>query len=1235
MSHQNAKLLNDLAAQRILIIDGAMGTMIQQYHLSENDFRGDRFVNHPKLLKGNNDLLNLTRPDLIEKIHLQYFEAGANIVETNTFNATSIAQADYGLSELAFEINKSAASIAQSAKNKFKAKNPDHPCFVAGAIGPTNKTASMSSDVNAPGARQVVFDELVAAYDEQLRGLIAGGIDLVLVETSFDTLNLKAAIFAIKTYFEKNPEKEVPLSLSVTITDASGRTLSGQTIEACWYAIRHAQPFSVGINCALGADQMRPFLAELSASADCLVSCYPNAGLPNPLSPTGYDQTPDELALAIAEFADAGFLNLVGGCCGTTPEHIKAIAQATKNLSPRNKPKPQQAMLLSGLLPLKLAGEKIPFVMIGERTNIMGSPKFAKLIKEDNFEAAVSIARQQVESGANVLDICFDDDLLDAAFCMEKFLRLLGAEPDIASVPFMLDSSKFSVLETGLKNVQGKCIVNSISLKEGEATFLKQAETIKKYGAAVVVMAFDEKGQAATCDEKVRILHRAYELLTNKIGFDPNDIIFDPNVLTIATGMSEHDNYAVDFIEAIRILKQKCPGARISGGISNLSFSFRGVNPVREAIHSVFLYHAISAGLDMGIVNAGMLEVYDQIEPKLRELVEDVVLNRHPGATEKLLEHADSLRGKNNIRKETTKDVWRELPLNERISHALVNGITDYIEKDTLEAYEKYVEPLKVIEGPLMGGMEIVGDLFGAGKMFLPQVVKSARVMKKAVAVLLPFMENSKSDTEAKRQSCFVIATVKGDVHDIGKNIVAVVLACNNYRVVDLGVMVNCETILKAAKDEKADFIGLSGLITPSLDEMIHVVQEAERIGLSVPILIGGATTSAAHTAIKISEHYSAAVVHVKDASRVINICNNLIDVEKSKDYCKELKIEQRDLRDKFLEKQREKTLLSFEQAKANAWKSDWNESIIDPPEKIGIQVFEQVKIETLMEYIDWSPFFWAWQLQGFYPKIFDHAKFGKQARELFEDARKLLAGIIKDNEFQPKAVLGIWPASRHSEDVDIFASIDDFQKKNKLETFHFLRQQRLKEDKTPQMCLSDFIAPIESGLTDYIGAFVVTMGDGVEKLSNRFAAAGDDYSSIMTKALGDRLAEAFAEYLHARYRRQFAFAKNENLTIEQLVKEKYRGIRPAPGYPACPDHSEKLTLWRLLNVEKLTGVSLTENLAMTPASSVCGWYFNHPQAAYFRVGSIGDDQLNSYALRKGVEARIIKKSLSLGLGEV
>ncbi|MCB1199973.1 MAG: methionine synthase [Leptospiraceae bacterium] len=1201
--------LKSALAQRILILDGAMGTMIQRYDLTEEDFRGKRYADHHKPLKGNNDILAITRPDVLEEIHYLYLKAGADILETNTFSSNSISQADYDLQSEVKAINSACATVAKKAIERFEKENPGEIRWLAGAIGPTNRTASMSPDVNNPAFRAVTFDNLVESYTEQAEALIDAGVDFILLETTFDTLNLKAGIFALENIF-KHRKRRLPISLSVTITDASGRTLSGQTVRAFWNSVSHANPLSVGINCALGASEMKPYMVELSKIAPTYISCYPNAGLPNAFG--GYDETPESFAQEMQVFADAGLINIAGGCCGTSPDHIAALKSAISGKKRRIIPEISKTLRLSGLEPLELSADS-GFQMIGERTNVTGSPKFKKLIVADDFDSALEIARQQVESGANMIDINFDEALLDSEACMTRFLNLVASEPDIARVPIVIDSSKWSVLEAGLKCAQGKCIVNSISLKEGEETFIELAKLVHQYGAAAIIMAFDENGQAATKEDKIRICQRAYKLATEVAGLPAEDIIFDPNILTVATGMSEHNNYALDFIEAIPEIKKLCPGARISGGVSNISFSFRGNNPVREAMHSAFLYHAIKAGMDMGIVNAGMLAVYEEIPPDLLQLVEDVLLNRSPDATEKLITFAETFVSEGKKVDNSLKNEWRKDPVEKRLAHSLVKGIDEFVETDVEEARQKHDRPLHVIEGPLMDGMRIVGDLFGAGKMFLPQVVKSARVMKKAVAYLLPYMEAEKTAAnDTSEQTTVLLATVKGDVHDIGKNIVGVVLSCNNYRVVDLGVMIPCEKILEEAKKIKADVIGLSGLITPSLDEMSYVASEMEKGGFTVPLLIGGATTSAAHTAVKIAPKYQQPVIHVVDASLVTGVLSSLFNEKERENYVKSVRQNQEQLQEEFYEKQGKRTLLSLETARSQRFESNWQELEISVPKDLERHVIEPT-LETLVDYIDWSPFFMAWDLRGRFPRILEDEVVGEQAKELYSDAQELLQQIIQKKAFKLRGVFQFFKANSHGDDVVIETN------EGKSQTFHFLRQQRDKETDKTSFCLADYIAPTDSGKTDYLGAFVVTAGHGADEFSKIFEKDNDDYNAIMAKALADRFAEAFAEYMHKQIRDFCKFGESENFTINDLIQEKYRGIRPAPGYPACPDHTEKRKLFDLIEAEKTTGVTLTENFAMYPAASVSGLYFNHPASKYFAVGKIGEDQITDYAKRKNI----------------
>ncbi len=1186
--------LENIFKERVLILDGAMGTMVQLHKLLEADYRGERFKNHPRDLKGNNDLLVITKPEVIYDIHYKYLEAGADIIETNTFNGTSIAQLDYGFEKCVYEMNFAAARLAKKACEDYQ-RLTGKRTFVAGAIGPTNKTASLSPDVNNPGYRAVSFDELKEAYKEQTIALLDGGVDILLPETTFDTLNLKAALVAIAEVEEERRQK-YPLMLSVTITDLSGRTLSGQTVEAFWNSVRHSKPLSVGINCALGAKDMHPYIRELSRISDCYISCYPNAGLPNPLSPTGYDETPESLAYQLGLMAEEGLVNLVGGCCGTTPAHIKVIAQKMQSTKARSRPEITSGLRLSGLEPFNLKDQTVrSFVMVGERTNVTGSPKFAKLIKEDRYDEALTVARSQVENGANVLDVNFDEGMIDGPKAMTRFLSLLAAEPDVSKVPVMVDSSKWEVLEAGLKCLQGKSIVNSISLKEGETEFLRQAKLIHRYGAAVVVMAFDEQGQAVTQKDKVRICQRAYKLLVEKIGFVPEDIIFDANILTVATGMDEHNNYAVDFIEAVQEIKEKCPGVYTSGGISNLSFSFRGNNKVREAMHAVFLYHAFKAGLDMGIVNAGMLEVYEEVDPVLRNLVEAVVLNKSAQASEDLLAIAEKYKEDKSVKKEHTEDEWRSLPLQERITHALVKGIDTHIAEDAEIARSQLGRSLDVIEGPLMNGMKVVGKLFGEGKMFLPQVVKSARVMKKAVAYLEPFMEEEKrGNTSLEGQGTVVMATVKGDVHDIGKNIVSVVLACNGYKVIDLGVMTSVQTILKSAQDHKAGFIGLSGLITPSLDEMAFDLQEFEREGLKIPILIGGATTSKIHTAVKLDPFYSGPVLHVADASLVVEVCNKLTSPNTKEKYAAEAKALNTSLRANYLSTLDATESVTLEEARKMKFQSDWSQVDIARPSCTGVWEVP-VSLAEVAEYIDWSPFFWAWELKGTYPNILKSEKYGEEARKLHQDAISMLAKLVKENRVQPKSLVGVFEAKSKDENVFVYEGGQPIEK------LHFDRQRRKKvANNGIHFSLADFIVPEGHERKDHIGLFAVTTGAVIDQIAKEYEANHDDYSSILVKAIGDRIAEALAEYTHQYMRKQFGLS--ENLSKEDLIAEKYRGIRPAPGYPACPDHSEKTKIWKLLKVSETIGIGLTENYAMNPPASVCGYYFMSPDAKYFAV---------------------------------
>ncbi|QWF70847.1 methionine synthase [Methylomonas paludis] len=1217
----NQPLIQHLS-QRILLLDGAMGTMIQRYKLAEKDYRGSRFADWPTDLKGNNDLLVLTRPDIISAIHRAYLHAGADIVETNTFNATQVAMADYQMEALAYEINVAAARLAKQAAEEFTALTPDKPRFVAGVLGPTNRTSSMSPDVNDPGFRNITFDDLVATYTEATLGLIEGGADIILIETVFDTLNAKAAIFAVAETFDKLGYK-LPVMISGTITDASGRTLSGQTVAAFWASLKHIQPISIGFNCALGAKELRQYIEELSGICDTYISAHPNAGLPNEFGE--YDETPEEMAAELADWAASGYLNIIGGCCGTSPDTIRAIAEAVSAYPPRQIPELPKRCLLSGLEPMTIGPDSL-FVNVGERTNVTGSAAFKKLIIEENYEAALDVAKQQVENGAQIIDINMDEGMLDSKAAMVRFLHLIAAEPDIAKVPVMLDSSKWDILEAGLKCIQGKGIVNSISLKEGEASFIKQAQLVRRYGAAVIVMAFDEQGQADTQTRKIEICQRAYQILTQQIGFPAEDIIFDPNIFAVGTGIDEHNNYGVDFIEATRVIKQTLPHALISGGVSNVSFSFRGNNPVREAIHAVFLYHAINAGMDMGIVNAGQLAIYADIPLELRDIVENVILNRRNDATEKLLEIADKYRGSGQaVRQETLE--WRDWPVDKRLEYALVKGITDFIDADTEEARLAAEKPLHVIEGPLMAGMNVVGDLFGEGKMFLPQVVKSARVMKKAVAYLLPYMDSA-TDGERQTNGKMLIATVKGDVHDIGKNIVAVVLQCNNYEVIDLGVMTPAETILRTAKELNVDIIGLSGLITPSLDEMVHVAKEMQRQGFTIPLLIGGATTSRAHTAVKIAPNYSGASVYVSDASRCVGVVGALLSPEMQADYIEKTRAEYAVVRERHQGRHAKNQQHDLVKARQNKFDHAGHQP--QKPEFLGHQGIDQLPLEVLAPYIDWTPFFQTWELSGHYPEILTDKVVGSEAVKLFADAQAMLKQIISEKWLTAKAVIGFFPANSFDDDIIVYT---DDSRTQQREVLHHLRQQNVKTPGRPNYCLADFIAPVDSGIADYIGGFAVTTGIGIETKLAEFAAQHDDYSAIMLKALADRLAEAFAEYLHLQVRKQhWGYAAEESHDHTALIAEAYQGIRPAPGYPACPDHTEKAKLFDLLDVSRQTTIELTESFAMSPASSVSGWYFAHPGAQYFNVGKIEQDQLHDYARRKGLNVEVAERWLSAHL---
>ena len=1269
----NAELLKKALCERIVIIDGAMGTTIRTYGLGEAEIRGERFQDSKKDLKNNGDLYSLTQPATIGDIHRRFLEAGADIIETNTFSATSIGQSEFFvddprehsgrkdpafyqgvienkfLNDLAWEINEQSAKQCREWCDRI-ANKTGRPRFVAGAVGPLTVSLSNSPDADDAGFRVCTFDQVKTAYTHQIRGLIAGGSDILLVETIFDSLNAKAALVAIQEVFEQD-KKILPIMISAAVGRGGETMISAQTIEAYWNAMKHVKPIAIGLNCSLGPDLMRPFLAELAEKSDTAISCYPNAGLPNPLSPTGFDLKPEDMGNFLGEFAASNLINIAGGCCGNTPEHIAAIAKALANKPPREK-KSETKFSTGTAIPLRLSGSQPftqqigQFIMIGERTNVAGSPKFAKLIKENKYEEAVAVARQQVENGANIIDICMDEGMIDGVAAMTRFLQLLGSEPEVAKVPFMVDSSKWDVIEAGLKCVQGKGIVNSISMKEGETKFREHARKVLKYGAAVVVMAFDEQGQAGTLADKIRICERAYKILVDEVGFPPEDIIFDPNILTVGTGIEEHNNYAVDFIEATRWIKNNLPHAKVSGGVSNVSFGFRGNNPVREAMHSAFLYHAIKAGMDMAIVNAGMLEVYEEIEPELKELVEDVLLNRRPDATERLVNFGEKLKAASagtTVSDKKVEEEWRKGTVEERLSHSLVKGIDAYIDADTAEALAKYGKPLTVIEGPLMAGMSVVGDLFGAGKMFLPQVVKSARVMKKSVAYLTPFMEAEKAAMVArgevvKAQGKIILATVKGDVHDIGKNIVGVVLACNNYEVIDLGVMVPCEKILERAKLEKADIIGLSGLITPSLDEMVHVAREMERTGFKVPLLIGGATTSRAHTAVKVAQHYTEPVVHVLDASRAVPVVSNLLSKDGKAPFVKQLRDDYEKLRAQHAGSAVK--LLSLEAARDNAPKLKYDD--LPKPEFTGIRTLSSenfspgkcdcgsshghagafsMSIAELVPFIDWTPFFHTWELRGVYPKILQHEKHGEEATKLFADAQKMLADFVANKSLKLQAVYGLFPANAVGDDVEVYTN---GSRKHLRTKFHFLRQQIEKGDGTPNYCLADFIAPKQQPAAssqeseDFIGAFAVTSGHGLKEIVEKFKAAHDDYNAILAEAIADRLAEAFAEFLHKRVRDEWGFGKLEKLTTADLIAEKYRGIRPAAGYPACPDHTEKAILWDLLDVEKHAGITLTESFAMWPGSSVSGLYFAHPDSKYFAVGKLGKDQVEDLAQRKG-----------------
>jgi 5-methyltetrahydrofolate--homocysteine methyltransferase len=1224
--------IEEILKQRIVIIDGSMGALLFSKKLEDADYRGERFKNHPFEVKNDADILTLTQPQMIADIHAAYLEAGADIIETNTFTATRISQTEYGMQEFVTEMNVESAKLAKRVVAEFMVKEPSRPRFVAGAIGPLNKTLSMSVDTNDPGKREVTFDEVMESYYEQVCGLMEGGVDLLLPETTFDTLNLKAALFAIQKYFDEGGRR-VPVMASLFMAQG-GRTLTGQTVEAFWNSISHAPLFSVGLNCSMGPDLMRPHIEELAQIAPIYVSAYPNAGLPAPLEPTGFELKPADMVPELRSWAENGWLNFVGGCCGTTPEHIRMIAEAVKDCKPRVVPTRESYTRLSGLEALTLRPDT-NFISIGERTNVTGSPKFAKLILAGDYEAALSVAQQQVENGANIIDINMDEGLLDGEKAMTTFLNLVGPDDSISKVPIMIDSSKWSVIEAGLKCIQGKGIVNSISMKEGEEKFIEQARLVRRYGAAVVVMAFDETGQADTFERKIEICERAYKILTEQVGFPPQDIIFDPNILTVATGIEEHNNYAVNFIEATRWIKQNLPGAKVSGGVSNISFSFRGNNVVREAMHSAFLYHAIKAGMDMGIVNAGMLSVYEEIPKDLLELVEDVLLNRRPDATERLLAFAETVKGEKG-KVQVKDDAWRKGPVEERLSHALVKGIADYIEADVEEARQKYPKPLHVIEGPLMDGMNIVGDLFGAGKMFLPQVVKSARVMKKAVAVLLPYMEAEKLAAGGEHQSAgkVLMATVKGDVHDIGKNIVGVVLGCNNYEVIDLGVMVPCEKILRTARELDVDIIGLSGLITPSLDEMSHVAREMEREGFTLPLLIGGATTSRAHTAIRIAPNYSQPVVHVLDASRAVGVVSNLLSDDLKSEFAAQNLRDQEEQKRIYAARQEQRETVSIAEARRRRVSIAWRSEDIPQPSFLGVRVLNDYPLDKLVPYIDWSPFFHTWEMRGRYPAIFEdetqvgETTVGAEARQLYEDGVSLLNRIVKEKLLTARGVFGFFPANAVGDDVELYT---DETRSEPLTTFHFLRQQSDKGADQSNFCLADYVAPKSTSLPDHLGLFAVSM-HGIEDLVAEFIREHDDYNKIIAQALADRLAEAFAEHLHKIARIEWGYGQDESLTNEELIRERYRGIRPAPGYPACPDHTEKRALFDLLQAEENAGICLTESFAMYPASAVSGFYFSHPESRYFPVGKIERDQVEDYAVRKGMDLKTVERWLAPNL---
>lgn len=1211
--------LKQLLYQRIMLLDGGMGTMIQSYRLQEDDYRGKRFQDFPHPLKGNNDLLSLTQPHIITEIHRAYLDAGADFIETNSFNSTAISLADYHMSHLAYELNFASARLARNITDEVTKLTPEKPRFVIGILGPTNRTASLSPDVNDPGFRNITFVELVNSYDEAIRGLVEGGAHILMVETIFDTLNCKAALFAIEKFFSKNGIR-LPVMISGTITDASGRTLSGQTTQAFWHSVRHAKPFCIGLNCALGPAALRPYIEELSMIADTHISIHPNAGLPNAFGE--YDETPEQMALVLKEFADRGFLNVIGGCCGTTPSHIQAFAEVVKAIPSRKVPILSKACRLSGLEPLIIDDDSL-FVNIGERTNVTGSLRFAELIRNDDYGKALEVARDQVINGAQIIDVNMDEGMLDAEAAMVKFLNLIAAEPEIARVPVMIDSSKWSVIEAGLRCIQGKGIVNSISLKDGEEAFIEKATLALHYGAAIVVMAFDEEGQADSEERKIAICQRSYHVLVNQVGFPPEDIIFDPNIFAIATGILEHNEYAIAFINATRRIKQLLPHALISGGVSNISFSFRGNNAIREAIHAVFLYHAIQAGMDMGIVNAGNLAIYADIPPELLVLIENVLFNRAEDATDRLLEVANSIQGQ--VKNKVEDLSWREKNVSDRLSHALVNGMNQYIIEDAEEARIQLGHPLNVIEGPLMDGMNVVGDLFAAGKMFLPQVVKSARVMKQAVAYLEPFLEADQSTAKSKGK--ILLATVKGDVHDIGKNIVGVVLRCNSYDIIDLGVMVSCEKILETAKREKVDIIGLSGLITPSLEEMVHVAKEMQRLQFYQPLLIGGATTSRAHTALKIEENYTGPVVHVVDASRAVGVASQLLSDTSKAEFMSKTRSEYAALRELHRNKKSENKLINIAEARRNKFTIDWTTYKPYQPALLGINTFKDYPLDNIINYIDWTPFFSTWELAGRYPNIFEDKVVGESAKNLFKDAQQMLKAIISEKWLEASASIGFFPANSVGDDIEVYANED---RCDVLVTFRMLRQQTLKSNAKPNFCLADFVAPKSSGVADYIGGFAVTAGLKMETKLAAFEKEHDDYHAIMFKALADRLAEGFAEHMHERVRKEFwQYAQDEKLSNDELIAEEYLGIRPAPGYPACPDHTEKPALFELLNVTETTGISLTDNFAMLPASSVSGFYFSHPESQYFGIGKINEDQLIDYAERKGMDLSLMKRWLS------